>query len=51
MQRRLQIHKENDTDIVLLTVIGLGSRIRVINFIAPNDSQGGQVNSAAEICT
>lgn len=34
----------------MLTVIGLGSRIRAISFMAPNDSQGGQVNSPAEIC-
>lgn len=34
----------------MLTVIGLGSKILVINFMAPNESQGGQVNSAAEIC-
>lgn len=31
--------------------MGLGSKILAINFMAPNESQGGQVNSAAEICT
>lgn len=34
----------------MLTVIGFGSKMRVINFIAPKDIQGGHVNSAAEIC-
>ena len=33
----------------LLTVVGSGSKIRVINFLAVKESHGGQVNSAAEI--
>ena len=33
-----------------LTVMGLGSKIRVINFLILKDIQGGQVNSATEIC-
>lgn len=32
-----------------LTVMGFGSNIRVINFMAGNETHGGQVNSAAEI--
>jgi len=32
-----------------LTVMGLGFKILVINFLALKESQGGQVNSAAEI--
>lgn len=35
---------------LFLTVMGLGSKIRVINFRALKESHGGQVNSAAEIC-
>lgn len=35
---------------LLLTVMGLGSKIRAINFLALKESHGGQVNSAAEIC-
>lgn len=34
----------------LLTVIGFGSKIRVISFMAPSESHGGQLNSPAEIC-
>lgn len=35
----------------LLTVIGFGSKIRVMSFMAPSESHGGQLNSPDEICT
>lgn len=43
--------KLSDFDLNILTFTGLGSRIRVINFMAPKESQGGHVNSAEDIWT
>lgn len=45
---RLSGHSESTN---LLTFSGFGSRIRVINFMAPKESQGGHVNSAEDIWT
>jgi len=41
---------QTNNKMLFLTVMGLGSKIRVINFLALKESHGGQVKSADEIC-
>lgn len=41
--------QKKEEKIIVLTVMGFGSKIRVINILALKESHGGQVNSAKEI--
>jgi|APAra0007618407_1042631.scaffolds.fasta_scaffold10936_2 hypothetical protein len=41
-KRRIDLNLESINKLKYLTVIGFGSKIRTIKFLAPGESQGGQ---------